>query len=157
MNTYFTDIIIILHQNTWGLPGLPALVQQCFCSIIFNNRFKSLKYASSRMKHVDFELIILGQQLFLAGQHLEHLQVHKNSNKAQTQHQLIKIYVFLQSVIFPEPSTITNWKSEVPKPEHWCLCLLFSPRAGGSSQDDLGRYSGKNTHTGFSAAEAGTL
>lgn len=42
------------------------------------------------MKHTDFELIILGQELFLAGQRLEHLQVNKNSNKTQTQHQQIK-------------------------------------------------------------------
>lgn len=97
MNTYFTDIIIILHQNTCSLPDLPALVQQCLCSIIFNNRFKSLKHASSKMKRVDFELIILGQQLFLAGQHSEHLQVRKNSNKAQTQHQQIKICIFAVS------------------------------------------------------------
>lgn len=49
------------------------------------------------MKRVDFELIILGQQLFLAGQHSEHLQVRKNSNKAQTQHQQIKICIFAVS------------------------------------------------------------
>lgn len=42
------------------------------------------------MKHIDFELIILGQELFLAGQRLEHLQVNENSNKNQTQHQQIK-------------------------------------------------------------------
>lgn len=37
------------------------------------------------MKHIDFGLIILGRELFLAGQRVEHLEVNKNSNKTQTQ------------------------------------------------------------------------
>lgn len=45
-----------------------------------STRFKSLK-SSEKIQHIDFELIIL----FLAGRHLERLQVNENSNKNQTQ------------------------------------------------------------------------
>ena len=49
--------------SEYSLPDFPAW----FCCTNFKNRFKSLKYSSLKMKHVDFELIILGQGHFYFG------------------------------------------------------------------------------------------